>query len=199
MMDITNLTEKSSIYTSNAWLCRCNNTGHTCRTLIDTGCDPVTLNILKDIETKTGENPVDQVILTHNHYDHMRTLEKIKENYNPTVYASSSYVKGVDQVVKDGSVLRCGELHLDILAIPGHSSDSICIYCPEEEILFSGDTPIFIWGTENTYEKAFLMGFEVLATRQIRVVYPGHGEMINHNVMSILRHSLENIRNSRLL
>jgi glyoxylase-like metal-dependent hydrolase (beta-lactamase superfamily II) len=199
MIDIINLTQQSSIYTSNAWLCRCGYKGQVCRTLIDTGCDPETLSILKEIETNTGEKPVDQVILTHNHYDHTRTLQKIKELYNPVVYASSAYVKGVDHVVKDGNVLAFGDLHLDIMAIPGHSSDSICIYCPEEEVLFSGDTPVFIWGTENTYEKSFLMGFEALARKKIGIIYPGHGELINHNTMSIIKHSLENIRKSRLI
>lgn len=198
-MDIINLTEQSRIYTSNAWLCRCSNNCHGCMTLIDTGCDAEVLNLLLKIEMDIGDLPVDQVILTHNHYDHTRLLERIKERYNPVVYASSEFIKGVDQIVKDGSVLLCGEMHLDILATPGHTSDSICIYCPEEEILFSGDTPLFIWGTENSYEKSFLLGFEFLAQKKIRTIYPGHGEIINHNVMSILKHSLDNIRNSKLI
>lgn len=198
-MEIRNLTRESIIYTSNAWMCTCTGSGPGCRTLIDTGCDPDILRTLREISQATGGRPLDRIILTHNHYDHTKMAVVIKKEFNPEVYAWSSYTPGVDQVVKDGTVLPMGDAHLEIISIPGHTSDSICIYCPEEEALFSGDTPVVIWGTENSYEKGFVFGFENLAKRRINTIYPGHGEIIGHGISVMLRQSLDNLKKSRLI
>ena len=45
----------------------------------------------------------------------------------------------VEAVVNDGDVLACGDLSLEILAVPGHSSCSIAVYVPEEKALFASD------------------------------------------------------------
>ncbi|MFH1985036.1 MAG: MBL fold metallo-hydrolase [Pseudomonadota bacterium] len=45
----------------------------------------------------------------------------------------------VDAVVKDGDVLACSDLSLQILEVPGHSSCSIAVYVPEEKALFASD------------------------------------------------------------
>lgn len=198
-MDIINLTEQSTIYTSNVWYCSCNGSKAVSGTLIDTGCDASILNYLQEKKKQTGRNPIDQIILTHNHYDHAKLLNDLKKEYNPVVFASSSYTSGIDKILMNGTVLMCGDYHLEIIAIPGHTSDSICIYCPEEEILFSGDTPLIIWGTGNTYEKSFLAGFEELAKKKIQAIYPGHGEVMKTGVMNIIRQSLINLKNSRIL
>lgn len=198
-MNVINLTKQSSIYTSNAWLCGCIHSPEDFGILIDTGCDPVILDYLRQMREKTGKNPVEKLILTHSHYDHAKLLGRIKEEFNPVVYAASSYLAGVDTVLSHGDVVKCGIYHFEIITIPGHTSDSVCIYCPEEEILFSGDTPLIIWGTENTYEKDFLQGFEELAQRKITSAYPGHGEIMSIEVSRMIRQSLINLKRSRIL
>ena len=45
----------------------------------------------------------------------------------------------VEAVVNDGDVLACGDLSLQVLAVPGHSSCSIAVYLPEEKALFASD------------------------------------------------------------
>ncbi len=45
----------------------------------------------------------------------------------------------VEAVVGDGDTLACGDLSLEILAVPGHSSCSIAVYIPEEKALFASD------------------------------------------------------------
>lgn len=197
-MHIQNLTENSSVYTSNAWLCSCDSQEVRCKTLIDTGCDPHILHKLREIKKRSGRNPVDRIILTHNHYDHARLLGEIKKEYEPVIYAQSPYTTGVDKIIQGGDVIECGRYHFEIIAIPGHTTDSVCIYCPEEEILFSGDTPVVIWGTENTYEKSFVTGFELLAMKNIKTIYPGHGECMTDGIAGIIRQSLLNLSNSRI-
>jgi 2-aminobenzoylacetyl-CoA thioesterase len=45
----------------------------------------------------------------------------------------------VEAVAADGDVLCCGDLSMQVLAAPGHSSCSIAVYLPEEKALFASD------------------------------------------------------------
>jgi hypothetical protein len=78
--------------------------------------------------TGLGKNAIEQVILTHSHSDHAAILPLIREKYHPVVYAYSAFA-GADIVLKDGQILHCGDRHFEVIHIPGHSDDSICLYC----------------------------------------------------------------------
>jgi len=45
----------------------------------------------------------------------------------------------VEEVLREGDKVRCGELNLDVLEVPGHSSCSIALYLREEKALFASD------------------------------------------------------------
>jgi glyoxylase-like metal-dependent hydrolase (beta-lactamase superfamily II) len=45
----------------------------------------------------------------------------------------------VDEVVGDGDLLNCGELAMEVLEVPGHSSCSIAIYVKDDQALFTSD------------------------------------------------------------
>jgi len=45
----------------------------------------------------------------------------------------------VDEVVTGGEVLPCGDLPMEIIAVPGHSSCSIAVYVEKEKALFGSD------------------------------------------------------------
>ena len=45
----------------------------------------------------------------------------------------------VEQVLEDGQTISCGDLTLEILAVPGHSSCSLAVYVPEQKALFASD------------------------------------------------------------
>jgi len=45
----------------------------------------------------------------------------------------------VQQALKEGDRLVCGDVAIDILEVPGHSSCSIAAYVPEEKALFVSD------------------------------------------------------------
>ncbi len=46
---------------------------------------------------------------------------------------------GVDQTLADGEVIQCGDLDLEALEVPGHSSCSMAIYIPAEKALAASD------------------------------------------------------------
>jgi len=45
----------------------------------------------------------------------------------------------VDDVVKEGDVLACDELSMEVIDVPGHSSCSIAVYVPQEKAMFASD------------------------------------------------------------
>ena len=45
----------------------------------------------------------------------------------------------IDDVVKDGDILSCDDLSMEVMEVPGHSSCSIAIYVPQEKAMFASD------------------------------------------------------------
>lgn len=198
-MDIRNLTSGSEIYTANAYLCTPGD-GHSCSLLIDTGCDNRIITTLIGIGYEKGGLPVRDIFLTHAHYDHSRMIREIKSAW-PEVktYAFSAYIGGIDQVLTGGEEIQSCGTSVEIIHVPGHTTDSVCIYLPKTGILFTGDSPIVIWGTDATYEQAFFRAFERLASLKVSAIYPGHGEPLLQDCNRLLDQSLRNLKQSRII
>ena len=45
----------------------------------------------------------------------------------------------VEETVGEGDVLSCGDITLEVIKVPGHSSCSIALYMPHEKALFASD------------------------------------------------------------
>jgi len=197
-MKILNLFTKGTEYTSNVYLVTGTwNALNDVNTLIDTGRDPAILPRLMAASTGFGKKRVEQVILTHSHYDHVTLLPLICDMFNPTVRAASPFFGGADAILKGGEIVKLGDRDFEIISTPGHSNDSICLYCRQEGVLFSGDTPLIIRTTDGTYEPEFISALESLCSRDIRSLYFGHGPPLFDGCNEILKESLENVRKSR--
>lgn len=158
-------------------------------TLVDTGSDGSLIAEVEKIYTGVGKKPVDRVILTHDHFDHSGGLPSINKKYKPEVYAFSGDHMKYSRLT-DGQSIRMGDRDFEVVHTPGHSSDSICLYCKAERVLFSGDTSIQIKSTGGTYERAFADALERLAALKVETIYPGHGNPINGNAEEVIRHTL---------
>ena len=98
------------------------------------------------------------IVLTHGHYDHIWALSKLKHNFQVPVMIhqnGADFLKDdnlnlgiymrrriepmeADKLLKDGDTVECGNVKLEVMHTPGHTSDSICLY--GEGVLISGDT-----------------------------------------------------------
>lgn len=65
---------------------------------------------------------VEEIIVTHHHFDHIGALEKLEKYYN----------------IKHNTFLR-KTFSYDIIKTPGHTDDSISIFFGGQNLLFSGD------------------------------------------------------------
>lgn len=198
-MEILNLTSDSKIYTSNVYLITGTwNAIDDVNTLVDVGRDPSVIDKINHASTGVGKNRVEQVILTHSHYDHASLLPQIREIFNPVVYAFSEFLDGVSHLLRHGQMLKLGDRMFEVIYTPGHSADSICLYCEEDGVLFAGDSPVVLTSTDGSYEEGFGRALEKLCRRDIRAIYFGHGDPAFNNCNKMIRSSLENVRKANL-
>ena len=143
------------------------------------------------------------IILTHEHFDHMSGITRLREEFIGTKLVCSRfcsdhitrptgnfsrYLTGVDVVCSAADSL-CEDINYEILwantrvkmiPTPGHSPGSICIVL--DDILFSGDTLIRnlatvtrLPGGRHDQLKASIARL-VDCLQPTTVVFPGHGE-----------------------
>lgn len=181
----------------NCWLLRDEATGE--GVVIDPGGENAADKILARIETKGIR--VRGILLTHAHFDHMLSLERLREALNVPVSVHShdadalldpnlSYMaqfagitqpcKPAENLLSDGDVFPFGESSLTVLHTPGHTVGSVCFMA--DGILISGDT-LFA----GSIGRCDLYGGDDMAMAQslkrLRElpgdykVYPGHGSV----------------------
>ena len=198
-MKVIGLRGNSKVYCCNAYLVLGSwNRLEDVNTLVDVGTDGYGTGEIEKISTGVGKRPVARVILTHGHFDHAGGLAAVIEKHNPEVYAHAK-IKGVCRVVADGQFLRLGDRDFEVIHTPGHSNDSICLYCAEERVLFSGDTPLNIRTPGGSYQDEFVESLKKLASRKIEVIYAGHDSPVTENAGEMIRNTLMNVRKSKVV
>jgi len=174
-MKVINLSQTSSVYTANVYFILGDyNTLADVNTLIDVGRDPAVIDNIMQADSGVGKQRIAQVILTHNHYDHTSLLPLIKQKFNPRVYAFSLNINGVDQLLRDGDQIQIGDRQAEVIHTPGHTTDSICLYCPAEAVLFTGDTQLFVDMPLSSYATTFIRALYRLSGYKIDTLYGGH-------------------------
>ena len=197
LMKIFNLTKDHNVYTSNVFFVLGNsNAIDDVNTLVDVGRDPSIIGKIEEASTGVGKHRVEQVVLTHSHYDHASFLPQIRKRYHPKVCAYSKSLEGVDRLLRDGEMLKIGSEVFEVIYTPGHSNDSVCLYCQSEGVLFAGDSNIIIQTTGGTYEEGFIDALIRLARKNIKAIYFGHGAPLLIDCNARIRYSLKIVQKS---
>jgi glyoxylase-like metal-dependent hydrolase (beta-lactamase superfamily II) len=109
-----------------------------------------------DQEIKKQFSSVKAVLLTHGHFDHIGSVDRIVEKYHCPVYLSKKdefFVKKMPltkypmvasmQIILKSPLSDPSEIKDDnifVIETPGHSIGSVCYLFIKEKVLFSGDT-----------------------------------------------------------
>jgi glyoxylase-like metal-dependent hydrolase (beta-lactamase superfamily II) len=195
-LKVTLFKKNPKVYSCNAYLiCGDWNALDDVNTLIDTGTDDFIYEELQNLSTGLGKRRIEQIILTHEHFDHSGGLDFFIKQYNPTVIALSQSL-AITQKAYDGQQVKVGDRDAQIFLTPGHSSDSICIYVPQEKTLFSGDTPLFIKSSGGTYTRDYVTALERLLKLDIQTIYSGHDYPIIGNAQDMLIFTYNNVLKS---
>jgi len=164
---------------------------------------------------------VTAIVVTHSHIDHVVGLHRVREATGAPVYlhaddlglyrmldVQASWLGWktpeqvqIDELVREGDIIRWGRYQGQILHTPGHTPGSICLYMPsdmpsastkagagkstehETAQLFAGDTLFAgsigrtdLWGGSFAGIISSLKG-KLLQLPDDTIVYPGHGEV----------------------
>ena len=193
-MKILPLARNPGIYSCNAYMVLGEwNRIEDVNTLIDIGSDGYVLYEIANLSTGVGKRRVEKVIFTHSHFDHAAGLKALHKAFQPEMLAYHKF-PGITRTVTHGQLVKCGDEYLEVIYVPGHSNDSICLYCPTGGVLFSGDTPLQIKSPGGSYSNDFLVALKNLASRPVEVIYPGHGEIIRTRAWESIQRTLEIVR-----
>jgi glyoxylase-like metal-dependent hydrolase (beta-lactamase superfamily II) len=101
------------------------------------------------IAAAVGDRRVAGIVCTHAHDDHVNRAPALADRFAAPVYLHPADAplwemthpdRKPDRDVADGDVLTAGGVDLHVIATPGHSPGSCCLYAPELGTLLSGDT-----------------------------------------------------------
>lgn len=195
-MRVIQLESRTSVYTCKSYLLLGEwNQLSDVNTLIDPGTDGSVLEQIESLSTGCGKIPVEQVILTHNHFDHAAGAEMIRKHYGARVLAWSDG-KDVDELLRDGQIIKAGDGQLQVLHTPGHSSDSVCLYCASQRLLFSGDTQLKIRSQGGVFTPEYLESLRRLSQLKVDTVYSGHDEPMTGHFHETIAETLVNVGKS---
>ncbi|MFL2763692.1 MAG: MBL fold metallo-hydrolase [Dehalococcoidia bacterium] len=162
-------------YENNAYLLVCKKTNHSI--LIDAPAEPN--EIIKLVKT----TQLQMIIITHSHLDHIAGLDQIQSFFNVPVAIckpDSLQLKNIPNIyLKDKTNIKIGNICLNIITTPGHTSGSICINTGGH--LFTGDTlfpggPGKTTSVKNFKEIIESITYKLFTLPSNTIFYPGHGK-----------------------
>ena len=168
--------------------------------LIDPGHAALFNHVIEGMtrDRKIVEN-VKLILCTHGHPDHIEAIdgfdndvikgiskeeyEYLRDGYRELFLMTGCQMpkKPFKIFLKEGSI-RLGNKTFRIIATPGHSPGSLCLYWEEKKVLISGDTVFYMGvGRADLFGgniNALAKSIEYLSKLDIEYLIPGHGEML---------------------
>lgn len=119
------------------------------------------------------------VFITHDHYDHTGGAMDAVDRYNAELLSGTGRVGGVKaRKVRHGDTVRVGAIEGKVLAVPGHTADSLCLAFPG--LVFTGDALFAgsIGGTTSSSQADQLKNGirqHIFSLPDDTEIHPGHG------------------------
>ena len=156
--------------------------------LLDTGAGvPDYLPLFERYMGERGWSQPSRVVLTHRHRDHLGGVEQLRARYRglrvaKMVYRDAGLPDDVESL-RDGDVIEGDGVTLVAVHTPGHASDHLCYYLPEERAVFTGDVVLGGSTTVIPAEDGDLLDYMASLRRlqglDVVKIYPAHGPVID--------------------
>jgi glyoxylase-like metal-dependent hydrolase (beta-lactamase superfamily II) len=131
--------------------------------------------------------PVGLVLFTHRHFDHTDALARFAELTGaPSRSTDPEFSRGGPPLV-DGETIEVDGLEIEVLATPGHTTDSTCFRLVADGSLLSGDTILGRGTTVIAHPDGVLGPYldslahirELIEEGLVARILPGHGPVID--------------------
>lgn len=166
---------------TNTWILR--EPGAASAVVVDPG--PADESHLAAIVEAAGH--VGLVLFTHRHGDHTDALQRMIDLTGAPARATDPAYCHAAAPLEDAEVIEADGLRLEVLATPGHTSDSTCFVLSDEATLLSGDTILGRGTTVVAHPDGALQPYldslahirELIAEGIVDTILPGHGPVID--------------------
>ena len=134
-----------------------------------------------------GRPPIDAILITHGHGDHIGGLDRLQETFDcpvrchPKLAPRLQHILGGDSVAALGAretISTGGSATLQPLFTPGHEEDHVCYFLRPDRVLFSGDNLLGNSSSSVRNLKLYMSSLSRMARTKPQVVCPGHGNTI---------------------
>jgi hydroxyacylglutathione hydrolase len=170
------------------------------RTLIDAGNF---YGMLHELSQVFDISLLEQLFVTHCHFDHVGGMGELFDWCNPKVYGHIDTLPFISfngvpfmkimekagradqvEILRGGECIQAGPHLLEVIPTPGHTAGDICLYEQQNRILFSGDTVFPSTPTENILSDAdkqlgnkeqIVASLGRLVPYEVDFLLPGHG------------------------
>ncbi|NUS56500.1 MAG: MBL fold metallo-hydrolase [Streptomycetaceae bacterium] len=101
------------------------------------------------IAAAVGDRRLVGIVCTHGHNDHINAAAALAERFGAPVHLHPRDrmlwdvvypERAPDRELADGEVFRVAGTELRVVHTPGHAPGAVCLYAPDLDVLFSGDT-----------------------------------------------------------
>ncbi|VDN55795.1 unnamed protein product [Dracunculus medinensis] len=144
--------------------------------------DPVDVTkITKAVESEGVK--LCSALVTHHHYDHAGGTRELFDTYKGqiSIYGFDERINKLTNKVADGDKLTVGNLKIECIHTPCHTSGHICYYTVDDnnqKAVFTGDT-LFIGGCGRFFEGTAQQMYDALCVKLAKLpdeteVYCGH-------------------------
>lgn len=164
--------------------------------LFDAGYRECIPEVLSCVEARAG-GELEKLVLTHHHFDHSGGAKAVCDRFGVTAYAHPQEMRLLEEEqpglpvlpIREGEFVELGKMRLEAILTPGHSPGHLSFWWEEERILLGGDNVLLPSTTAVTAPKGnlgdYLESLEKVKKLAPRLIYPGHGPVIEDPVARI--------------
>ncbi|MCQ9163577.1 MBL fold metallo-hydrolase [Arthrobacter sp. STN4] len=102
--------------------------------------------LLEDHLAALAAGPVELILVTHRHADHTEGSARLRELTGAPVRAAHPDFCHGGAPLRDGELIRAAGVEIEVLATPGHTSDSVCFVLKDPSLKHDGGTPQVLTG-----------------------------------------------------